>query len=95
MHTTKVELPEGARLRASQAGGTNLADLRPGEEGVVRAVQGANGHRRRLLEMGFVSGTRLRLVRLAPFGDPMQIALHGYSISLRRSEAREILVDRT
>jgi Fe2+ transport system protein FeoA len=45
------------------------------------------------MEMGFVSGTVLRVVRVAPFGDPIEVALHGYHLSLRRSEACTILVD--
>jgi len=45
------------------------------------------------MEMGFVSGTPLRVVRVAPFGDPIEVELHGYHLSLRRSEACTILVD--
>jgi Fe2+ transport system protein FeoA len=71
---------------------TGLDQLGPGCQAVIRLVGGEVGVRRRLLEMGFVSGTPLRVVRLAPLGDPMQIELHGYHISLRRSEARAILV---
>jgi len=70
---------------------TGLDQLAPGSRGIVRVVGGEA--RRRLLEMGFVCGTVLRVVRLAPLGDPMQIELHGYHISLRRSEARGILVE--
>ena len=70
-----------------------LERLSPGDRGVVRGVSGAPRIRRRLLEMGFVPGTSLRVVRLAPLGDPMQVELHGYHISLRRTEARSILVD--
>lgn len=70
-----------------------LDRLAPGSHCVVRVVGGQGDVRRRLLEMGFVPGTTLRVVRLAPFGDPMQIELHGYHISLRRSEARAILVE--
>jgi Fe2+ transport system protein FeoA len=71
---------------------TGLDQLGPGCQAIVRLVGGEAGMKRRLLEMGFVSGTPLRVVRLAPLGDPMQIELHGYHISLRRSEARAILV---
>ena len=70
-----------------------LDQLAPGASGCVRVVAAENGARRRLLEMGFVPGTPLRVVRLAPLGDPMQVELHGYHISLRRSEARAILVE--
>lgn len=70
-----------------------LDQIAPGSKGVVKVVAAENGARRRLLEMGFVPGTALRVVRLAPLGDPMEVELHGYHISLRRSEARAILVE--
>ena len=88
----EIPLPDGARLRERPEDHATLAELRPGDKAVVCAVRGPEGPRQQLLEMGFVSGTTLRVVRLAPFGDPMQIELHGYHLSGRRSEAREILV---
>ena len=91
-----IPLPEGARLRPEgqeTPAGRTLCDLIPGSCGVVRAVTGRRDVRRRLMEMGFVSGTVLRVVRVAPFGDPIEVALHGYHLSLRRSEACTILVD--
>jgi len=72
---------------------TSLHLLRPGSRAIVRHVGGETTVRQRLLEMGFVSGARLRVVQLAPLGDPMQVELHGAYISLRRSEARTILVE--
>lgn len=83
------------RLAESSAGTAApvLDRVVPGESAVIRRVNGDPRVRRRLLEMGFVPGTTLRVVRLAPLGDPMQIELHGYHISLRRTEARSILVD--
>jgi len=60
---------------------------------VVRSVEGAGDAHRRLLEMGIVAGTEVRLVRLAPLGDPMEIRLRGYHLSIRRSEARTVVVD--
>lgn len=72
---------------------TGLDRIPPGSRAIVRVVAAENGARRRLLEMGFVPGTPLRVVRLAPLGDPMEIELHGYHVSLRRSEARTILVE--
>ncbi len=50
--------------------------------------------RRRLLEMGFVRGTQLRVEKLAPLGDPMELIIKGYHLSLRREEGACILVDR-
>lgn len=89
-----VPLPEGARLQADAATGETLDDLRPGEAGVVKAVRGDGALRGRLLEMGFVSGTAVRVVRVAPLADPMEVELHGYHLSLRRADARTVLVER-
>jgi len=71
-----------------------LSDLRPGERACVTGVAGSGPLRGRLLEMGFVAGTELRVVRLAPLADPMEVELHGYHLSLRRADARTVLVER-
>jgi len=86
-----AHLPAGAR-RDSAAPGARLPDLRAGQKARVRSV-GPGPLRRRLMELGFVSGTPVRVVRYAPFGGPMEVELHGYHVSLRRSEAVAILVD--
>lgn len=82
-----------SRTEAGGARGTTLDTLRPGQCGVVRSVAGAGDARRRLLEMGVVSGTEVRIVRLAPLGDPMEVRLRGYHLSIRRSEARTVVVE--
>lgn len=48
--------------------------------------------RQRLLEMGFIRGARLRVEKLAPLGDPMELVIKGYHLSLRRDESSCILV---
>ena len=88
----EIQVPDGARNLDRAKDHATLAQVKPGDSAVVCCVRGPEGPRQQLLEMGFVSGTPLRVVRLAPFGDPMQVELHGYHISLRQSEAREILV---
>jgi len=88
-----AQIPLGARISGTKAGCSHLACLEPGEFGRVRAVGGETRLRRRLLEMGFVSGAQVRVVRFAPLRDPIEVELHGYHISLRRAEAREILID--
>ena len=88
----EISVPDGATIRPRPDDHATLAQCKPGDRAVVCCVRGAEEPRQRLLEMGFVSGTALRVVRLAPFGDPMQVELHGYHISLRRAEARDILV---
>ena len=88
----EIPLPEGATLKERPADHANLADLKPGECAIVCTVRPGEPARRRLLEMGFVSGTTLKLVRAAPLGDPVQVEVRGYQLSLRLAEARGILV---
>ncbi|NLB50754.1 MAG: ferrous iron transport protein A [Clostridiaceae bacterium] len=59
---------------------------------IVR-VHGKGELRRRLLDMGLTPGTTVKLVRMAPLGDPMQLCLRGYKLSLRREAARDIEVE--
>ena len=70
-----------------------LKDLRPGESGTV--IGFANqALPRRLLEMGLLPGTEVTVVRLAPFGDPMDLKVHGYHLSIRKKQASLICVDK-
>jgi ferrous iron transport protein A len=69
---------------------TTLAVLQPGDRARVTAVRGAGGLMLRLLEMGFVPGTSVKLVKRAPLGDPLEFQLRGCHVSLRAAEAAEI-----
>jgi Fe2+ transport system protein FeoA len=69
--------------------------LKPGDCAVVKSCLGEGAVFQRLCEMGFVEGVPLRVVRYAPLGDPMQVELYGYHVSLRKSEAASIQVVRT
>ena len=69
-----------------------LSDLQPGDQGEVVQVQAQGQIRQRLLEMGFIRGARLRVEKLAPLGDPMELVIKGYHLSLRRDESSCILV---
>lgn len=71
-----------------------LSDLQPGDQGEVVRVQAQGQVRQRLLEMGFIRGARLRVEKLAPLGDPMELVIKGYHLSLRRDESACILVQR-
>ncbi len=72
----------------------HLSDLEPGQEATVVQVKAHGPVRRRLLEMGFVRGALLRVEKLAPLGDPMELVIKGYHLSLRREEGTCILVER-
>jgi ferrous iron transport protein A len=72
----------------------SLADLEPGARARVAAVDPGCAIGRRLLDLGFVAGTPVRVVRRAPFGDPVEYELRGYRLCLRRSEASRIRVER-
>ncbi len=73
----------------------SLSSLAPGESGTVQGMHGlARNARQRLLEMGLMQGVRIRLVRRAPMGDPLEIHLKGYRLMLRDSEACSIFLER-
>jgi Fe2+ transport system protein FeoA len=76
----------------SQIQSRPLSELHPGDEGLVCQVLAKGRIRQRLLEMGFIRGTRLRVEKLAPLGDPMELVIKGYHLSLRREESECILV---
>ena len=70
-----------------------LDTLQAGEEAKVLELRTAADTAHRLMEMGLLPGTTLRVVRFAPLGDPVEILVRGYHLSLRRSEAAEIVVE--
>jgi Fe2+ transport system protein FeoA len=69
-----------------------LNELKDGENAVIIRLGQKGSRLARLLEMGFSEGAQLRVVRRAPFGDPMEIRLLGYAVSLRNEDARLIEV---
>lgn len=72
-----------------------LGDLAPGERGRITGLQrGDRTYREKLLSMGLTPGTEFAVVRQAPLGDPVEIVVRGYSVSLRRSEAQLLRVER-
>jgi Fe2+ transport system protein FeoA len=72
---------------------TTLADLRPGRKAVLRRIGGERAWRRRLMELGFVPGTELLLVRRVGVGDVLEVELRHSRISLRISEASALAVE--
>jgi len=88
-------MPTQPAPKPPTAGPLTLNDLKPGERGLVRSCEGHGAVFQRLCEMGFVEGTRLRVVRYAPFGDPLEVEVDGCHLSLRRAEAAMVLVNRS
>ena len=67
-----------------------LNELKVGQDGVIKTVGGEGPLRLRLLDMGLIPGTDVHVQRVAPMGDPIQILIRGYELSLRREEANLI-----
>ncbi|MGE4353688.1 MAG: ferrous iron transport protein B [Oscillospiraceae bacterium] len=68
-----------------------LSALSPGDRGVIKSVANSNpALRHRLIDMGLTPGTAIRVKKVAPFGDPVQVTVRGYELSLRKSDASEI-----
>ncbi len=70
-----------------------LRDLKPGEQGTITGYT-QNAPPTRLMEMGMLPGELVAVVRLAPLGDPMDLRVRGYRLSIRKEEAALIRVDR-
>jgi ferrous iron transport protein A len=73
--------------------GKSLAGLPLGIPAVVRRVGSERPIARRLMELGLVPGTRVTITRVAPLGDPLELRLRDYALSIRRTEALTIEVD--
>ena len=71
-----------------------LDRLLPGEGGIIRGYSGTQDLHHRLKELGLVAGTWVRVRRCAPLGDPMELSIRGYHLSIRKQDAKGILVER-
>ena len=67
-----------------------LNDLNPGEHATVKSIGSQGAIRRRIIDMGITPGTSVIMKRTAPFGDPIEINVRGYELSIRKSEALQI-----
>jgi ferrous iron transport protein A len=70
-----------------------LDQLGPGDKGIVRKVQGDDAMKRRIVDMGLVAGTAVKVQKFAPLGDPMEIKVKNFNLSLRKAEAALIQVE--
>ncbi len=70
-----------------------LVDIEAGREAVIVKIRGGGAIRQRLLDMGVTRGTKVKVERHAPLGDPIEISVKGYLLALRGEEAAEIFVE--
>lgn len=69
-----------------------LDEFTVGEEGVIKTVSGEGKVRRRLFDMGVTPGAKVLLRKKAPLGDPLEVTIRGYELTLRKSEAACVLM---
>ncbi|MBU0580787.1 MAG: ferrous iron transport protein A [Candidatus Margulisbacteria bacterium] len=71
-----------------------LNELKEGDHAEIIKIEGVGEIRQRLLEMGLIPGVHLYLIRVAPLGDPIEISVHGFYLSLRKEEAALVKVEK-
>ncbi len=70
-----------------------LSDIKAHQKGKVKQITGQGQLKRKLLDMGIIPGTELEVLRVAPLGDPVEVRIKGYNLSLRKEEAGQISVE--
>jgi Fe2+ transport system protein FeoA len=71
-------------------GSMTLDSIKPGQGGVISSIGGQGLLRRRLLDMGLTPNTRVRVRKVAPMGDPIELSLRSYVLTIRKDEAAKI-----
>ncbi|MDF2611578.1 MAG: iron transporter FeoA [Lachnospiraceae bacterium] len=70
-----------------------LKELKVGQEGVVVSIGEKGPIRRRIMEMGITPGANIKVIKVAPMGDPIEVNIRGYELSLRKDEANQIEIN--
>ena len=70
-----------------------LKDVAVGDQAVVKRLTGEGALKRRIMDMGVTKGVEIFVRRVAPLGDPMEVTVRGYELSLRKTEAESIVVE--
>jgi ferrous iron transport protein A len=72
----------------------NLSDLKPGQQGKILKLDSSIGPiRRRLMDMGIIPGESIKVEKVAPMGDPIEVSVKSYNLSLRKNEAKGIEIE--
>ena len=70
-----------------------LKDLKPGQSAVVKKLSGEGAVKRRIMDMGITKGIEIFVRKVAPLGDPMELTVRGYELSIRKSEAENVEIE--
>ncbi|APC42733.1 MULTISPECIES: FeoA family protein [Clostridium] len=70
----------------------SIYDLKPGDKALIQSVCGDDKFAKRLLALGFIEGTEVKLIATAPLGDPIIINLRGFNIAIRKNDAKNISI---
>jgi Fe2+ transport system protein FeoA len=70
-----------------------LVDLKPGQSAAIAKIIATDSLRQRLYDLGLTPGTQVELIKFAPFGDPLEIRLRNYQLTLRVSEANFVIIE--
>lgn len=71
----------------------SLKDLKPGQSGKIVGIKGKGPTKRRLMDMGMTGGTIILVEGVAPLGDPIEVKIKDYRLTLRKSDAENIIVE--
>ncbi|MCM3703677.1 FeoA family protein [Paenibacillus macerans] len=72
----------------------SLKELKPKESGVIKSIGASGPLRRKLMDMGITPGAEITMKKVAPLGDPIEVHIRGYDLSIRKAEADQITVER-
>lgn len=70
-----------------------LVAVEPGESARVLQIEGDDRASSRLMDLGLIRGTTIRVIRVAPLGDPIEVSVRGFMLTLRRTEAERVMVE--
>lgn len=70
-----------------------LRDLKPGQQGNVASIGTTGPLKRRIMDMGITPGVAVKVIKVAPLGDPIEVNVRGYELSLRKEEAQNIVMN--
>jgi ferrous iron transport protein A len=83
---------EGLNMTADTVMLRTLDQLLPGQTATIQQIGGRGSFRRRVMDLGLINGAEIKMIQANPLGDPIEYAVDGYHLTLRRAEARVIVV---